>query len=423
MKTLGLRMLALFLLMVGAMAVRGQGSDAEVPGDNFSLEGALELFKKSKSPDEFEKMLNSQDSKVNNLDLNGDGYIDYVRVIDRNDGNVHTFTMQAVISDTEVQDVAVIALEKLANGKAVLQIIGDEDVYGMETIIEPTKEVRVNAGTTTTTAVVNVWEWPSVQYVYSPSYVVWVSPWSWTVRPVWWYHWHPVVYYRYDSWWSPYRPYYTRCYSPRIVYASHIYRPHRVTSVIVHRRHETQIARYRSSHRNEYDRSRSRNTDNNRYSSNVRGERQGAVRSDRPTVRTRSNDEATRTRTETRNTRPVTDRNVERNNTKEQRERNVTRPEERQRPTAEQPRNERPVDRNMQRNTPVQRERTVSNPVERQRTAMQQPRHEQPQRERASQSQSRSSQPRMSSPERGGRSSVPSNSGSSPSRERGKRSR
>src|SRR5688572_21707189 len=140
MKTLGLRMLTLLLLMVGAMAVRGQERDAEVPGDNFSLEGALELFKKSESPKEFEKMLNSEDSKVNNLDLNGDGYIDYVRVIDRNEGNVHTFTLQAVISDTDVQDVAVIALEKKANGKAVLQIIGDEDVYGMETIIEPTQE-------------------------------------------------------------------------------------------------------------------------------------------------------------------------------------------------------------------------------------------------------------------------------------------
>jgi hypothetical protein len=145
MKTRGLRMLALFLLLVGAMAVRGQVRDEEVPGDNFSLEGALELFKKSESPQEFEKMLNTQDSKVNNLDLNGDGYIDYVRVIDRNEGSVHTFTLQAVISDSEVQDVAVIALEKKANGKAVLQIIGDEDVYGMETIIEPTQDVRVNA--------------------------------------------------------------------------------------------------------------------------------------------------------------------------------------------------------------------------------------------------------------------------------------
>lgn len=412
MKTRGLRILALFLLMVGVMAVRGQGREAEVPGDNFSLEGALELFKKSKSPEEFEKMLNSQDSKVNNLDLNGDGYIDYVRVIDRNEGNVHTFTLQAVISDTEVQDVAVIALEKKSNGKAVLQIIGDEDVYGIETIIEPTQEVRVNAGATTTQAVANVWSWPSVQYVYSPSYVVWVSPWNWTVRPAWWYHWHPVVYYRYDSWWSPYRPYYARCYSPRIVYASRIYRPYRVTSVIVHRRHETQITRYRSAHRNDYDRSRSRYHDNDRYSNNMGSDRQREVRSDRPTVRTRATtDEATRTRTETRNTR-FTDQNAERKNTPVQRDRSASKPAERQRTSLEQPQKERPVDRNMQRNAPVQRERATPNPTERKQTAMQQYRNEQPQRELVSGGQSRSGEQRMSGSERGNRSSGNSTSGS-----------
>ncbi len=61
------------------------------PEITFSLEGALELFKKSSSPEDFEKKINSADSKVNNLDLNGDGYIDYIRVIDRNEGNVHAF--------------------------------------------------------------------------------------------------------------------------------------------------------------------------------------------------------------------------------------------------------------------------------------------------------------------------------------------
>ena len=155
------------MLLVMALAVSGwttssgQAVDAEVPGDHFSLEGALELFKKSASPEEFEKMLNSPDSKVNNLDLNGDGYIDYIRVIDRYEGNVHAFILQAVISEREYQDVAVIELEMLANGKAVLQIVGDADVYGVETIIEPTREVRTYAGTTSNRTVVNVWAWPS----------------------------------------------------------------------------------------------------------------------------------------------------------------------------------------------------------------------------------------------------------------------
>src|SRR5689334_1620380 len=96
-------------------------STAQVPGDNFSLEGALELFKKSSSPEEFEHMLNSPDSKVNNLDLNNDNNIDYIKVIDHTEGNVHAFVLQAVISPTESQDVAVIELQKLDDGKATLQ--------------------------------------------------------------------------------------------------------------------------------------------------------------------------------------------------------------------------------------------------------------------------------------------------------------
>ncbi|MBT1695650.1 hypothetical protein KK083_02100 [Fulvivirgaceae bacterium PWU4] len=260
MKASNLKQFFLALLVSGWISVQGQTMvESEVPGDNFSLEGALELFKKSQSPQQFEEMLNSPDSKVNNLDLNNDGDTDYVRVIDRNEGDVHAFILQAVISSTESQDVAVIELQKKANGEAVLQITGDADVYGVETIIEPTEEVRVNAGTSTARTVVNVWTWPSVQYVYGPSYSVWVSPWSWAYRPFWWRPWRPVAYYVYDPWWRPYRPYYAVCHSHRIGYLPRLYRPYRRTSVIVYNHYHHDIDRYRS-------RTNGRDRDDGRYS-------------------------------------------------------------------------------------------------------------------------------------------------------------
>ncbi len=266
-------MVTLFFLMFGGIALYGQQNQAEVPGDNFSLEGALELFKKSTSPEEFERLLNSSDARVNNLDLNGDGDIDYIKVIDRNEGNVHAFILQAVISERESQDVAVIELEKLANGKAVLQITGDADIYGIETIIEPTQEVRINAGASTSRTVVNVWAWPSVQYVYSPYYSsLWVSPWGWNMRPVWWHSWSPVAYQVYNPWWTPYRPYYAPCYNHRIAYASNIYRPYRTTSVVVYNRHNTQISHYRSTH-NDYN----RNGGRDRYDGHTNGRQNGAA--------------------------------------------------------------------------------------------------------------------------------------------------
>jgi hypothetical protein len=237
-------MVTLFLLIAVETAYAQQFQ--EVPGDNFSLQGALEIFKKSASPEEFERMLNSPQAKVNNLDLNGDGGIDYIRVIDRNEGRVHAFILQAVISERESQDIAVIELEKLGNGNAVLQITGDADIYGTETIIEPTQEVRINAGTTTTRSIVNVWTWPSVQYVYGPYYSRWNSPWSWHHRPYWWNPWRPTTYIAYYPHWESYYPNYTVCNTHRIRYAQSLYRPYRSTSVVVYNRHQTQITNYRS---------------------------------------------------------------------------------------------------------------------------------------------------------------------------------
>jgi hypothetical protein len=275
MKTLRVNAVAtLFFMMVGGTIGFGQ-NQPEVPGDQFSLEGALELFKKSASPEEFERLLNSPNEKVNNLDLNGDREIDYIRVIDRNEGNVHAFILTAVISESESQDIAVIELEKLANGKAVLQITGDADIYGIETIIEPTQEVRINAGASTRQTVVNVWAWPSVQYVYSPYYSVWASPWHWRYRPIWWNPWRPIAYVDYYPYWTSYRPYYSICNTHRIVYAQNIYRPYRNTSVIVYNRHHAQISKYRSTRGDDYGRTRYNDGRSGRQNNDANGNRNG----------------------------------------------------------------------------------------------------------------------------------------------------
>ena len=106
-------------------------------GDFFSLEGALDLFKESSTLSEFERKINSEEYWVNNLDLNYDGRIDYVRVEHRQQGNFHAIVLQALVGRYEVQDVAVIEIEVIGRGEAVLQIVGDEDLYGEEVIVEP----------------------------------------------------------------------------------------------------------------------------------------------------------------------------------------------------------------------------------------------------------------------------------------------
>ncbi len=156
------------------------------PGDNFSLEGVLELFKKAQNMEDFEKAINSEDNNVNNLDLNEDGQVDYVRVVDNTEDDVHAIVLQVYVNEKEIQDVAVIELEKTGPEEAMLQIIGDEDVYGEQKIVEPFEEEFSRDGkggphVDFERVVVNVWLWPCVRFVYSPRpfriFVVHTHPW------------------------------------------------------------------------------------------------------------------------------------------------------------------------------------------------------------------------------------------------------
>lgn len=215
------------------------------PGDHFSLEGALELFKTAESPEAFEKLLNTESNGVNNLDLNEDGDIDYIRVVDKMDGDVHALVLQVSVSESESQDIAVIEIEKQGAEQAILQIVGDEDVYGEQKIVEPFDEEvgqdKKGRGPALDNievyrVVVNVWLWPSVRFVYHPRYVAWVSPWRWSYYPTWWRPWHPLAWSAFHVRTRPYHPHYQVVTTHRVVRAHAVYTPHRTNSKVVHTR-------------------------------------------------------------------------------------------------------------------------------------------------------------------------------------------
>lgn len=272
----------LFCSVLGGSAMAQSGADSTgMPGDNFSLEGALDLFKKSSSPEEFEKLLNTESNHVNNLDLDGDGDIDYVRVVAKKEGNAHIFILQVPVNDRENQDIAVIELEKTGSEKATLQIIGDEEIFGEETIVEPGgddvslvdvepahKGPYMENYDESSGIIVNVWFWPCVRYVYSPAYAVWVSPWRWHHYPGWWRPWRPIGWYAYHPYRVRYRAGFVVVPSRRIVYAHRMYVPVRSSSVTVRTR--TTVAR------NNYKVTRSRTT--------VTGPRGNSVTRQRTTV-------------------------------------------------------------------------------------------------------------------------------------------
>ncbi|CAA9196811.1 YML083C domain-containing protein [Flavobacterium collinsii] len=228
-----------------------------LPGDNLNLYAVLDVFQKSKTLEEFERVLNEQDSKVNNLDLNNDGEIDYIEIESQKKGNTHVIVLQVAINSKEKQDVAVIEVDKDKKNNVHVQIIGDQDLYGKNYIVEPSDTVggtpnpgykgdanvivnnntTNNYNTTTTsgyvTADVNIW--PVVLYLFSPVYVVYRSPWYWGYYPPYWRPWRPVYYHDYWGYHGHYyrNPYYRRTARVRNQRYYNNYVSRRNTSAIV----------------------------------------------------------------------------------------------------------------------------------------------------------------------------------------------
>jgi hypothetical protein len=158
----------------------------------------LTVFQKSKTIEDFEKTLNEQKTGVNNLDLNLDKKVDFIKVTTKQDKEDFTFILQVDISEKETQDVAVILLSKDKDGKVSLQIVGDKELYGENYIVEPrpstpsvtpnpaytgSDPVPASAAQPASTTVVVVESAPVVQYVYSPAYVPYTPPYYYGFYP------------------------------------------------------------------------------------------------------------------------------------------------------------------------------------------------------------------------------------------------
>lgn len=208
-----------FLMFAGLTLtgiVRAEETDTpEKIGDNLDLMAVLDAFKTAETIEDFEKKLNDPESKINNLDLNEDDAVDYIRVIDNYDGDAHAFTLRIDLDDEESQDVAVIELEKTGKDNAVIQVVGDEELYGEDYIIEPKEEMSAGQ-MPPALVVVNVWRWPSVRFVYGSRYKPWRSPWRWHHYPAWWKPWRPHR-------WGVYRGFHTNRYT-----RYHVVHVHRV---------------------------------------------------------------------------------------------------------------------------------------------------------------------------------------------------
>ena len=232
MKNIFLTLTLLLVSLSGFSQNNGEPMALGLPGDNLNLYAVLDIFQKSPTLEDFERAINDKSKNINNLDLNNDRNIDYLRIVSHQVSNTHTIVIQDPINANQNQDVAVIEVSKEPSGKVFIQIIGDEDLYGKNYIIEPSdleggtpnpgyqsgynnsgyNNAGYNNGYENQYHPVN--DWLIVNFLFSPSYVVYRSPYNWGYYPVYWHPWVPVFY---ENYWGYNRHYYGNVYYRRSI--------------------------------------------------------------------------------------------------------------------------------------------------------------------------------------------------------------
>ncbi len=97
-------------------------------GDNLNLQALGELVKSSNNAEDIENKLN-QTGSINNLDLDGDGSVDYIKVTEYGDGTAKGFSFTVEMAGGEKQEIATISIEKGASNVA-MNIQGNQQIYG-----------------------------------------------------------------------------------------------------------------------------------------------------------------------------------------------------------------------------------------------------------------------------------------------------
>lgn len=171
-----LLMVLVFAVSVNAEVVTTVEAESSDIAQNLDLNAVASVFGEAENLEDFEKRLNDPDTQISNLDLNEDGEVDYLRVVETSKGDTHLVTIQAVIAKDKYQDVANIDVEKDS-----VQVVGDVAMYGPSYIVEP------------------VYVHPPVIFVFfwGPLYHPWHSPYYWGYYPPYYRPWRPYPYSRY----------------------------------------------------------------------------------------------------------------------------------------------------------------------------------------------------------------------------------
>ncbi|HEY8377016.1 MAG TPA: hypothetical protein VIK91_11030 [Nannocystis sp.] len=158
---------------------------AEISPENLDLEGITYLIKKGKvkNADELEKKINSPKEKINNIDIDGDGKVDKIQIVEvkKDDGTI-IFELHAIPSKSKDKDAYVVVAyisfvpDKTTN-VLVVKATYAPVVVGHETIVyDYTTPIVVKNDTIVVSGGVAFYGW---LYKPRPAYVgvvVWDGP-------------------------------------------------------------------------------------------------------------------------------------------------------------------------------------------------------------------------------------------------------
>ena len=88
------------------------------------------LVQKAKDGADLERLLNDSKTGINNLDLDEDGNVDYIKVSEYGSGNNRGFSLTVELSEEEEQEIATIEIEKTGTETAQVQTHGNPHIYG-----------------------------------------------------------------------------------------------------------------------------------------------------------------------------------------------------------------------------------------------------------------------------------------------------
>lgn len=168
-------------IFVVAQDLTTVSAKSNVISEHLDLEAVATVFGDSKDLEDFENRLNDPKTQISNLDLNEDNQVDYLRVVETSEKEMHLIAIQAVVGDNLYQDVATVEVEKDANGVTQVQLVGDVYLYGPEYIIEPVYVHRP-------VIFINFWK---------PFYRPYRSVYYWGFYPRHFHYWHPFKVHHY----------------------------------------------------------------------------------------------------------------------------------------------------------------------------------------------------------------------------------